>query len=57
MQADLESILWKFGSDRAICLWEEAICAKVYRQTDEHTHIDTTENNITLVARMEKFKL
>ena len=37
MQAYLESILWKFGSDPAICLREEAICAKVYRQTDGRT--------------------
>jgi len=34
MYADLESILWKFGGDPAICLREEAICAKVYRRTD-----------------------
>jgi len=38
MHADLESILWKFGSDPAICLGEEAICAKVYRQTDDGRH-------------------
>ena len=36
MHADLESILWKFGGDPAICL-REAICAKVYRQTDRQT--------------------
>jgi len=35
MHADLESILCKFGGDPAICLWEEAICAKVYRRTDD----------------------
>ena len=34
MHADLESILWKFGGDPAICLREKAICAKVYRRTD-----------------------
>jgi len=35
MQAYLETIIvCKFGRDRAICLREEAICAKVYRQTD-----------------------
>jgi len=34
MHADLESILWKFGGDPAICVREEAICAIVYRQTD-----------------------
>jgi len=35
MQADLEeSIVCKFGGDPAICPREEAICAKVYGQTD-----------------------
>jgi len=34
MHADLESILWRFGGDPAICLWAEGICAKVYRRTD-----------------------
>jgi len=38
MHADLETMLWKFGGDPAICLGEEAICAKVYRQTDRQTH-------------------
>jgi len=33
MHADLESIACKFGGDPANCLREEAICAKVYRQT------------------------
>jgi len=37
MHADLESILCKFGGDPAICLREETICAKVYRQTDGGT--------------------
>ena len=37
MHADLESIVCKFGGDPAICLREEAICAKVYRQTDGRT--------------------
>ena len=36
MLADLESIVCKFGGDPAICL-REAICAKVYRQTDGQT--------------------
>ena len=27
----------KFGGDPAICVREEAICAKVYRQTDRRT--------------------
>jgi len=34
MHADLESILCKFCGDPAIFLREEAICAKVYTQTD-----------------------
>jgi len=37
MQADLESIVCKFGGDPANCLREKAICAKVYRQTDGRT--------------------
>jgi len=37
MHSDLESIVCKFGGDPAICLREEAICAKVYRQTDRRT--------------------
>ena len=35
LQAYLVTIVCKFDHDRAICLGEEAICAKVYRQTDE----------------------
>jgi len=35
MHADLESIVCKFGGDAGICLREEAICAKVYRRTDD----------------------
>ena len=35
MHADLESIVCKFGGDPAICLRDEAICAKVYTQTDD----------------------
>jgi len=34
MQAYLVTIVCKFGRDPAICL-REAICAKVYRQTDD----------------------
>ena len=41
MQADLESILCKFGGDPAICLREEAICAKVYKRTDRQTDRQT----------------
>jgi len=37
MQAYLETIVCKFGGDPAICLREEAICSKVYRQTDGRT--------------------
>jgi len=35
MQVHLVTIVCKFGSDPAICLREEAICAKVYRRTDD----------------------
>jgi len=37
LDLDLEHTLdaCKFGGDPAICLREEAICAKVYRQTDD----------------------
>jgi len=35
MQAYLVTIVCKFGRDPAICLREEAICAKVYRRTDD----------------------
>ena len=37
MHADLESIVCKSGGDPTISLGEEAICAKVYRQTDGQT--------------------
>jgi len=37
MQVHLETILCKFGRDPAICLREEAICAKVYRRMDGRT--------------------
>ena len=37
MQALLEIIVCKFGGDPAICLLEEAICAKVYRRTHGRT--------------------
>jgi len=37
MHADLESIVFKFGGDPAICVREEAICAKVYRRADGRT--------------------
>jgi len=35
MHAYPETIVCKFGRDPAICLGEEAICAKVYRRTDD----------------------
>jgi len=35
MQAYLLTIVCKFGGDPANCLREEAICAKVYRRTDD----------------------
>jgi len=37
MQADLEYKVCKFGGDPTISVGEEAICAKVYRQTDGQT--------------------
>jgi len=37
MQSGLGTIVCKFGSVPAICLREEAICAKVYRRTDGET--------------------
>jgi len=37
MHADLESIVCKFGGDPTISVGEEAICAKVYSQTDGQT--------------------
>ena len=37
MHAYPETIVCKFGRDPAICLREEAICAKVYRRTDRQT--------------------
>jgi len=37
MNAYPETIVCKFGGDPANCLREEAICAKVYRQTDGQT--------------------
>jgi len=49
MHADLESILWKFGGDPAICLREEAICAKVYRRTDRQTDRRTDDGRLAIV--------
>jgi len=49
MHADLESILCKFGGDPAICLREEAICAKVYRRTDGRTDRRTDDGRLAMV--------
>jgi len=38
MHAYPETIVCKFGGDPAFCLRKEAICAKVYRQTDDGRH-------------------
>jgi len=48
MHADLESILLKFGSDPAICLRQEAICAKVYRRTDRQTDRQTDDGRLAI---------
>jgi len=48
MHADLESMLCKFGSDPAICLREEAICAKVYRRTDGQTDGRTDDGRLAI---------
>jgi len=55
MHADLESILWKFGGDLAICLREEAICTKVYRQTDGRT--DDGRRTIALAHSWNELKI
>ena len=55
MHADLESILWKFGGDPAICVREEAICAKVYRQTDRQT--DDGRRAIALAHSWNELKI
>ena len=34
---ELETIVYKFCGDTAICLGEEVICANVYRRTDGRT--------------------
>jgi len=43
MRALLETIVCKFGGDPATSVVEEAICAKVYRQTDEQTDRQTDD--------------
>ena len=48
MHADLESILCKFGGDPAMCLREEAICAKVYRQRHTDGRTDDGRRAIAL---------
>jgi len=49
VQAYLESIVCKFGRDPAICLREEAICSKVYRQTDRQTDRRTDDGRLAIV--------
>ena len=47
MHADL-SIVCKFGGDPAVCLREEAICAKVYRRTDDgRANNDVDRDDVT----------
>jgi len=55
MHADLESIVCKFGGDPVICLREEAICAKVYRQTDGRT--DDGRRAIALAHSWNELKM
>jgi len=55
MQAYLETIVWKFGRDQAICLGEEAICAKVYRRTDRQT--DDGRRAIALAHSWNELKI
>jgi len=55
MQAYLESIVCKFGGDPAICLGEEAICAKVYRRTDGRT--DDGRRAIALAHSWNELKM
>ena len=49
-------IMWKFGGDPAICLREEAICAKVYRQTDRQTDRRRTQCNVMFSTIRSYFK-
>ena len=49
MQVHLMTIVCKFGRDPAICLREEAICAKVYRQTDGRTDGRTDNGRLAMV--------
>ena len=49
LTAGMGSILWKFGGDPAICLREEAICAKVYRRTDRQTDGRTDDGRLAIV--------
>ena len=55
MQAYLVTILCKFGGDPAICLREEAICAKVYRRTDRQT--DDGRRAIALAHSWNELKI
>jgi len=55
MHADMESIMCKFGGDPAICLGEEAICAKVYRRSDRRT--DDGRRAIALAHSWNELKI
>ena len=46
----------KFGGDPAICLREEAICAKVYRQTDGRT-TDAGRRSVALAHSWNELKI
>jgi len=57
MHADLESIVCKFGGDPAICLVEEAICAKSL-QTDRWTDGRTDDGcHAIALARWNELKM
>jgi len=55
MQVHLVTIVCKFGGDPAICLQEEAICAKVNRRTDGRT--DDGRRAIALAHSWNELKL
>jgi len=55
MHAYPETIACKFGGDPAICLREEAICAKVYRQAERRT--DDGRRAIALAHSWNELKI
>jgi len=55
MHAYPETMVCKFGSDPANCLREEAICTKVYRQTDGQT--DDGRRAIALAYSWNELKI